>query len=135
MHKGGTTVFIRSKAQLARAHADVAAARAGGDTDADLRLLDAREASERAQATRLAGATFTPHCARVHPARLVRGLAEVVERRGVSIYERSAATSIAPSLVTTARSAESVPRMSCGRPRVYTFDCQEPSEPSYRCIH
>ncbi|MGI8888124.1 MAG: NAD(P)/FAD-dependent oxidoreductase, partial [Nocardioidaceae bacterium] len=99
--KGGTTVFVRSKAQLARARADVAAAHADGDTDADLRLLDAREASERAQATRLVGATFTPHCARVHPARLVRGLAEVVERRGVSIYERTAVTSISPSLVTT----------------------------------
>ena len=28
-------------------------------------------------------ATYTPHCAAIHPARLVRGLAEAVERRGV----------------------------------------------------
>ena len=38
---------------------------------------------------RVLGATFTPHCARVHPARLVRGLARAVERRGGRIHERT----------------------------------------------
>ena len=41
----------------------------------------------------LAG-TYTPHCARVDPARLVRGLADACERRGVVIFERSPATAI-----------------------------------------
>ena len=46
----------------------------------------------------LAG-TYTPHCARVDPARLARGLADACERRGVVIYERSPATAIAPGRV------------------------------------
>ena len=34
-------------------------------------------------------ATFTPECARIQPAKLVRGLARAVERRGATIYERT----------------------------------------------
>ena len=37
----------------------------------------------------VAGATFTPHCAALQPALLARGLAEAVERRGVTLYERT----------------------------------------------
>ncbi|HTT59665.1 MAG TPA: FAD-binding oxidoreductase, partial [Acidimicrobiales bacterium] len=50
------------------------------------------EASERAQVTGSLGATYSPHCARVHPARLVRGLADVNERLGVRIFENSKVT-------------------------------------------
>ena len=42
------------------------------------------EASALAGASDVLGGTFTPHCAAIHPARLVRGLAEAVRRRGVS---------------------------------------------------
>jgi glycine/D-amino acid oxidase-like deaminating enzyme len=35
------------------------------------------------------GAGYTPHCAAIHPARLVRGLAETVERSGTTIYEKT----------------------------------------------
>ena len=35
----------------------------------------------------LLGATYTPHCAALDPARLVRGLADAVEGLGGSIYE------------------------------------------------
>lgn len=34
-------------------------------------------------------AAYTPHCARIQPARLVRGLADVVERLGVELYEQT----------------------------------------------
>jgi glycine/D-amino acid oxidase-like deaminating enzyme len=44
---------------------------------------------------------FTPHCAAVHPARLVRGLAAAVERRGAVLHERTEVTAIAPGLVET----------------------------------
>ena len=37
-------------------------------------------------------ASFSPHCARVDPARLVRGLAAACERRGVTIFEQSPGT-------------------------------------------
>src|SRR4029077_19273491 len=34
------------------------------------------------------GAAYTPHCAAIHPARLVRGLARGVEASGVAIFEQ-----------------------------------------------
>jgi glycine/D-amino acid oxidase-like deaminating enzyme len=49
------------------------------------------------------GATYTPHCAAVQPAKLVRGLADVVERRGVRIVEQTAVTAIEPHIVRTDR--------------------------------
>ncbi len=42
------------------------------------------------------GGTYTPHCAAIHPARLVRGLAQVVAGRGVGLFERTPVTEIAP---------------------------------------
>ena len=51
----------------------------------------------RAGATGVLGATFTPHCARIQPARLARGLAAAVERRGATIAERTRALRIEPA--------------------------------------
>ena len=56
-----------------------------------------------ARATSVLGGTYTPHCAAVDPARLVRGLARAVERRGVAIYEQTEARSLRPGVVETAR--------------------------------
>ncbi len=47
------------------------------------------------------GATYTPHCAAIHPARLVRGLAEAVRRRGVAVHEATPVTEIAPGSLRT----------------------------------
>ena len=49
----------------------------------------------------MVSAYYTPHCARIQPAHLARGLADVVERLGVPIYERSPASRIEPGRVTT----------------------------------
>ena len=49
------------------------------------------------------GATYTPHCAAIHPAKLVRGLADGVEARGASIFERTTAVAVEPGLVHTDR--------------------------------
>ena len=46
----------------------------------------------------LAG-SFNPHCARVDPARLARGLAAACERLGVKIYEQSPAEHLGPKVV------------------------------------
>jgi glycine/D-amino acid oxidase-like deaminating enzyme len=99
--KGGSISLARSAAQLDRAHAAVAAAREWGFGPQDYRLLGAADARGAAAATGTVGAVATPHCAVVHPARLVRGLADVVERRGAVIYEESPVTSIEPGLVRT----------------------------------
>jgi glycine/D-amino acid oxidase-like deaminating enzyme len=101
--KGGTVQLARSATQLERARAEVAEAREFGFGDGDLRLLTAAEAGEIAAATAVTGGTFTPHCAAIHPARLVRGLAEAVRRRGVAVHEGTEVTQIAPGRLHTTR--------------------------------
>ena len=83
----GTVMLARSEPQLQRARADVADARAWGDTDDDIRLLSGDDATAMLSATDVLGGTYTPHCATVHPRRLAMGLAEAVERRGGVIHE------------------------------------------------
>jgi glycine/D-amino acid oxidase-like deaminating enzyme len=100
--KGGEITVARTATQLQRARADVAEARRWGFGDDDLRLLDATEAREILGATSVLGGTLTPHCAAIHPARLVRGLADAIERNGVRVFEQTAATRIAPREVATA---------------------------------
>jgi glycine/D-amino acid oxidase-like deaminating enzyme len=90
--KGGTIVLARNRAQWRRAQ-----------EEPEGQLLSAAEAAERLRATGTLGATYTPDCAALHPGRLVRGLADAVERRGVRIVEGTPATEIAPGLVRTAR--------------------------------
>lgn len=99
--KGGTVVLARSAVQLERARAEVAESREFGFGEEDLRLLTALEAQRHANATAVLGGTYTPHCAAIHPARLARGLAEVVERLGVPIYEQTPVTAIRDGVVTT----------------------------------
>jgi glycine/D-amino acid oxidase-like deaminating enzyme len=67
----------------------------------ELDLLSKEEAESIAGATSVLGATYTPHCAVVHPLRLVRGLARCVEERGVSIFERTAASALGEGEVVT----------------------------------
>jgi glycine/D-amino acid oxidase-like deaminating enzyme len=86
-HRGGTLTLARSGAQLTRLREEVRVARSRGLGDGDLRMLDAAEASAHLDASGVVGGTFTPHCAAVHPARLVRGLARVVEAHGVDLFE------------------------------------------------
>jgi len=92
--KGGTVVAARNAAQVRRAEESVAEARALGFGEEDLRWLDRAEAEVRLGAHGVLGATYTPHCAALDPARLVRGLAEAVERRGGSLYEHTPAIAI-----------------------------------------
>ncbi|MEU4436496.1 NAD(P)/FAD-dependent oxidoreductase [Micromonospora chalcea] len=98
---GGTVTLARSEVQLARARAEVDQAHAHGLTDDDLTLLDAAEAAARCDAEGVRGGTYTPHCAAVHPAKLVRGLARAVERRGVRIHERTPVTALRPGAAVT----------------------------------
>ncbi len=99
--KGGTLGLARTQVQLQRATQAIAHWRTWGFGAADYRLLDAEEATARTGATDVLGATYTPHCAAIHPAKLVRGLAATVQRRGVRILEHTAATAIEPGVVRT----------------------------------
>ncbi len=99
--KGGTLSLIRSRAQIERAREKLEHARSWGEDSTDISLLDADEARARLNATDVIGALFTPHCAAIHPAKLVRGLAEVVERKGATIHERTTVTAMSPHRVDT----------------------------------
>ncbi len=94
--KGGTLTLATGPAQVTRLRAAVQADRDWGLSESDSRWLSAAEVAERVSAAGVLGAAYTPHCARVHPARLVRGLARAVERHGVPVYERTAALRIRP---------------------------------------
>jgi len=96
--KGGTLRLATNPGQVTRVRAAVAADRAWELSEADSRWLDAGEATERLAAAGVLGAAYTPHCARVQPARLVRGLARAVEARGVAVYERSPAVAVRPAV-------------------------------------
>ena len=89
--RGGTVVFARTAVQRRAARADVEDAR---QFDVDrLEYWDGRAVAARFGVTGLDDgepeATFDPACARVHPAKLVRGLANVVESLGVTVFERT----------------------------------------------
>jgi len=97
---GGTVVVARSEPQLHRARHEASEAAGYG---LDISLLDAQQARQRLNATRVLGATYTPHCAAVQPAKLVRGLADVVEGRGARVHERTRVTAFEPGTVHTDR--------------------------------
>ena len=91
--KGGTLGLARSQAQATRAHAEVAHAQEWGIGTS---WLDAGEATERLAADGVLGATYNPHCARVHPRRLVDGLAAEVRHQGARIMEGVRVEAIEP---------------------------------------
>jgi glycine/D-amino acid oxidase-like deaminating enzyme len=94
--KGGHTAVALGDAQLLRLQAGVAASRAHGLGDNDLGMLDAEELRARLRVAGARGGTFSPHVARVHPAKLLVGLAATVEHLGVSIYEATPVEAIRP---------------------------------------
>ncbi len=98
-HRGGTLVLARSTAQQARLRARLDEERRW---DPDAEWLSAQDARSRIAATSVLGAAYTPHCAALNPTRLVRGLADVVVRQGVTLYERTPALHIGPRRVQTA---------------------------------
>jgi glycine/D-amino acid oxidase-like deaminating enzyme len=65
-------------------------------------LLDAAELADRMRVGDGRGALFSPHCARVQPAKLVAGLAAAAERAGAVIHESTPVTEISPGLAQAA---------------------------------
>nr|WP_269329660.1 FAD-binding oxidoreductase [Kineosporia babensis] len=104
--RGGTIELARSQVQLERVRAAVEADQKLGGVDG-YQLWDVVETGERLRADRVVGAGYTPNCARIQPAFLVRGLAEKVEQLGGLVLEQTAALEI-------------LPRSSAGGPRVRT---------------
>jgi glycine/D-amino acid oxidase-like deaminating enzyme len=94
--KGGTLVAAQSQLELDRLRAEHQEDREFGLGEEDTVLLDAAGLAERVQVQRAVGGLFSPHCGRVQPAKLVRGLAEAAERRGATIYEQTPVRGIEP---------------------------------------
>ena len=91
---GGVLRMARTDPQLHRQHDEVDEYRHHGFGDEVLRSLTAAETTERVSATGVLGGLHYAPGARVQPARLARGLAEVVERAGATIVEHTAAVDV-----------------------------------------
>jgi glycine/D-amino acid oxidase-like deaminating enzyme len=100
--KQGTLTVVTSTPQHDRLVAGVESSRRLGTASEGERLLSADEVAQHARVAGAIGGMFTPHCAAVDPARLVRGLAATCERAGVRIVEQTAATRIERGAVHTA---------------------------------
>ena len=98
LHAGSLSIAF-SAPQLARLTASVTSKHRRGLGEGDLRLLDPGELERLVRVPAPRGAAFSPHAARIDPARLVRGLARACERLGVAIYERTAAAEIRPGAI------------------------------------
>ena len=107
--KSGTLRVARNEAQAGRLRKEVEEERSWGIDD--ILMLSGSEAAQRIRVDNLVLASFNPHCARVQPAELVRGLAVAVERLGVTIYEQTPVTDITAGRATTARGSVSAPIM------------------------
>ncbi len=105
--KGGSLRVARSKPQAKRLRAEVADSNEWGTTE--VQILSNDEAGQRIDVDNLLLAAYSPHCARIQPAELVRGLAEVVERLGVTIYEQTPVTEISAGRAVTERGTVRAP--------------------------
>ncbi|WP_369271876.1 NAD(P)/FAD-dependent oxidoreductase [Streptomyces sp. R11] len=99
IHKGGVLEVARTPAQLARLKAFHAHELSYGEKDRE--LYGARETAERIRVADAVGSTWTPHGARLHPVKLVKGLAAAVEALGVTIHELTPVTEIRPKHAVT----------------------------------
>ena len=108
-HKGGTLTLVTSPTQMDRVKGEIDEARQWGFGEEDYRWLERGEVEQRVRGKDVLGAVFTPHCARIHPAKLARGLAQRVEQLGGRIYEQTPATAIEPLRVPTTRGVVTAP--------------------------
>ena len=79
---------------------DVNAARVRSEEPGE--WLDAEALAQRVRVAGARGAVFDPVCARIQPAKLVRGLAGAAERAGARIFEGTEVTAIEPQRARTA---------------------------------
>jgi glycine/D-amino acid oxidase-like deaminating enzyme len=93
--KGGVLQVARTPAQLTRMREFAEDERVYGIHDRS--VLDAQQTRERVNVAGAVGGTWTPHGARIQPAKLVLGLAKTVARMGVNIYESTPVERIEPA--------------------------------------
>ncbi len=87
--KGGALKLARLPAHLPRLREEVRSLHQAGFGEDSYRFLSAEESAQRMRSVPFAGALYSANVAALNPARLVRGLARVVERQGVRLHEQS----------------------------------------------
>ncbi|GAA4507033.1 MULTISPECIES: NAD(P)/FAD-dependent oxidoreductase [Nonomuraea] len=96
VHKGGLVHAATNPAQRRRLRAEVADLRTWGYGEDDMRLMDRDEMGERLHVAGAIEGAYSPHCARIQPAKLAIGLARAAEALGVDIFESTTVTEIRP---------------------------------------
>ncbi|NUP65618.1 MAG: FAD-dependent oxidoreductase [Nonomuraea sp.] len=96
VHKGGLIHVATNPAQRRRLREEVSDLRSWGYGRDDMRLMDRDEQRERLQVAGTLEAAYSPHCARVQPAKLAVGLASAVAALGVDVFEGTTVTEIRP---------------------------------------
>ncbi|MFJ8938442.1 NAD(P)/FAD-dependent oxidoreductase [Streptomyces sp. NPDC102365] len=99
IHRGGVLEVAYTPAQLARLKAFHETELSYGEKDRE--LYGARETTDRVRVADAVGSTWTPHGARLHPVKLLKGLAAAVEALGVTIHESTPVTEIRPKHAVT----------------------------------
>ena len=99
--KGGTLSVATLPFRVKPMQERVARFHEMGFSEDDYRWLPANEAKDRINCATNYGASYTPHCAAIHPARLVKGLAESVRGLGVVIHEMTPVTGYEPGRIHT----------------------------------
>jgi glycine/D-amino acid oxidase-like deaminating enzyme len=97
---GGIGIAV-DELQAVHAREELAEAHALGFSEDDHYWLEPDELRKRIRVAATVGGTFQKHVAAVNPAKLARGLADAVEKRGVKIYEQTAVTGVEPGRVQT----------------------------------
>ena len=101
--RGGCLTLAMTSLQESELRAEAAVSQERDDADLAVRWLSRDETEERVRVAGCRGAHYTPNCARLHPAKLVRGLARAVERFGMEILERTPVLELRPHAAVTAR--------------------------------
>ncbi|MEU0336575.1 FAD-dependent oxidoreductase [Streptomyces sp. NPDC006193] len=99
VHRGGVLEVATTPAQLARLKAFHERELSYGEQDRE--LYGARETAGRIRVAGAVGSAWTPHGARLHPVKLVKGLAAVVEALGVTVHESTPVTEVRPKHAVT----------------------------------
>ena len=100
-HRGGTICGATNSVQASRVTSEITRFHNFGFTEDDIRQLSQTEVEHRINISNLQLASYTPHCAVIHPAKLVNGLARVIEKLGVKIYENSPVTQYQSGFIKT----------------------------------
>ncbi|MDP4928792.1 MAG: FAD-binding oxidoreductase [Ilumatobacteraceae bacterium] len=99
-HKGGTLSFASSQLQLQAIKETIEMSRDFGYDDSFMTYLSPEQAENRVHVRGSHGASYSPHCAALHPAQLVDGLVNQLLGRNVQIFGSTQVTEINPHQIT-----------------------------------